>query len=253
MSTIVQASNQAATPPRPTRTASPCDHCTSQDASFCGALEGQAHGRLAAIVTGRSYPARQTIVQEGESAEWLFNVLSGTVKLFRTLPDGRVQIIGFLGEGDFMGLPPAGLYEVSAETVTPVDVCVFPKRSFDRLLGESQALEHRLFAMSRDEVVAAQNHMLLLGRKTAQERVATFLVARVKQPRCGRSVALLDTAPWIDLPMSRMEIADYLGLTMETVSRAFSKFKHQGLIALDGPDRVQLMRLDRLREIAAGA
>lgn len=224
------------------RTASPCDRCAARSHSFCDAIEGQEFSRLAAIVTGRSFARHQMIVQEGERADWLFNIIAGAVKLYRTMPDGRVQIIGFLGEGDFMGLPPADAYSISAEALTQVDTCVFPRRAFDRLVGDCPALEHRLFDLARTEVASARDHMLLLGRKTARERLATFLLQERRQPDASELV----------LPMSRTEIADYLGLTMETVSRTFSAFVRDGLISLDGADRVRLMQLNGLRALAAG-
>jgi CRP/FNR family transcriptional regulator, anaerobic regulatory protein len=227
---------------RLSRSVSPCDQCTVRKQSFCDALGGQEFSRLAAIVTGRAFARHQTIVQEGDRADWLFNIISGTVKLYRTLPDGRVQIVGFLSEGDFMGMPASETYALSADALTPVEACVFPRRSFDRLLGECTALEHRLFDLARTEVASARDHMLLLGRKTARERVATFLLGELRKP----------DATDVFLPMSRSEIADYLGLTMETVSRTVSAFARLGLIALNGPDRVRLAQPDRLRAIAAG-
>lgn len=233
---------------RLSRTASPCDRCAVREHSFCDVLKGQEFARLAAVVTGRSFAARQTIVQEGERAEWLFNIISGTVKLYRTLADGRVQIVGFLREGDFVGVPAGPDYSVGAEAVTPVHVCVFPKRAFDRLTNECQTLERKLFELARSEVAAAREHMLLLGRKTASERVASFLI-EMAVPSAGRE----PQEPRVHLPMARNEIADYLGLTMETVSRTLTKFRTQRLISLQTPDQILLSRVDRLRDIAAGA
>jgi CRP/FNR family transcriptional regulator, anaerobic regulatory protein len=228
---------------RISRSASPCDQCAVREHSFCDVLQGQEFSRLAAIVTGRSFGARQTVVQEGDRAEWLFNIISGTVKLYRTLTDGRTQIVGFLRDGDFVGEPAGPDYLLSAEAITPVQVCVFPKRAFDRLTGECQALEKKLFELARREVAAAHEHMLLLGRKTASERVASFLVE-------SAVTGAGSPEPYVHLPMARNEIADYLGLTMETVSRTLTKFRAQGLIVLRASDHVLLSRFDRLREIA---
>lgn len=230
---------------RMSRTASPCDQCAVREHSFCDVLQGQEFSRLAAIVTGRSFGARQTVVQEGDRAEWLFNIISGTVKLYRTLPDGRTQIVGFLRDGDFVGVPAGPDYLLSAEAITPVQVCVFPKRAFDRLIGECQALEKKLFELARSEVAAAHEHMLLLGRKTASERVASFLVESAVTDASAGS-----PERHVHLPMARNEIADYLGLTMETVSRTLTKFRAQGLIVLKASDHVLLSRFDRLREVA---
>lgn len=247
VSEIMSESSQSKDPTsflsrRLSRSASPCEQCAVRAQSFCSVLEGQEFARLSAIVTGRAFARHQTIVQEGDRADWLFNIVAGAVKLYRTMPDGRVQIVGFLSEGDFVGIPVSDIYALSAEALTPVELCVFPRRSFDRLLAECPALEHRLFDLARTEVAAARDHMLLLGRKSARERLATFLLNELRQPEA------ID----IFLPMSRIEIADYLGLTMETVSRTLSALTRQGLIALTGSDRVRLMQIDRLRALAAG-
>lgn len=224
-----------------------CDACEVRDRSFCGVLEGHEFARLAAIVTSRSFDARQSIVHEGDEAEVLLNVISGTVKIYRALPDGRVQIVGFLSEGDFMGVPATRRYGVSAEAITPVEMCAFPRRSFDRLLNEFPTLERRLFELSTNEVAAARDHMLLLGRKTARERVASFLVAMADKPSCAHV-----SSPSVALPMTRAEIADYLGLTMETVSRTLTSLRNEGVIVSSPPDRLVLAQLEKLRQIAAG-
>ena len=229
------------------RTSSPCDDCEVRERSFCSALEGQEFARLAAIVSSRSYDARQTIVQEGDQAEFLLNVISGTVKIYRALPDGRMLVVGFLSEGDFMGVPAARHYTVSAEAVTPVEMCVFPRRSFDRLLNEFPTLEHRLFELATNEVAAARDHMLLLGRKTAREKVASFLVAMAAKANCAQTAM-----PCVRLAMTRAEIADYLGLTMETVSRTLTALRNEGAIVLHSSDQLLLARPAELRRIAAG-
>jgi CRP/FNR family transcriptional regulator len=218
-----------------------------REQSFCNALEGQEFDRLAAIVTSRSYAVRQTIVQEGDQAEFLLNVTSGTAKIYRALQDGRVQIVGFLSEGDFLGVPATRVYAVSAEAITPVEMCAFPRRAFDRLLNEFPTLERRLFELATNEVAAARDHMLLLGRKSARERVASFLVAMAAKGRCGHTAT-----PCLKLPMARAEIADYLGLTMETVSRSLTALRTEGVITLQSSDQLLLTRLDTLRRIAAG-
>lgn len=200
------------------------------------------------MVARRSFDARQTLVQEGDAADWLFNIVSGTVKLYRALTDGRVQIVGFLGEGDFMGVPATMHHASSAEAVTSVEACAFPRRAFDRLMADSPTLERRLFDLVRNEIVAAQDHLLLLGRKTARERVASFLVGMAAKPRCAHS-----ETPCIVLAMTRSEIADYLGLTMETVSRSLTALKEEGLIVAQSHDRLRLVDPDKLRLIATGS
>jgi CRP/FNR family transcriptional regulator, anaerobic regulatory protein len=233
----------------PVRHASPCDDCTARTLSFCNVLEDQEFERLSAIVSARAFEMGQTIVQEGDEAEYLLNVTSGTLKIFRALPDGRIQIVGFLNEGDFLGVPATSAYAVSAEAVTPVEMCAFPRRSFDRLLNEYPTLERRLFELATNEVAAARDHMLLLGRKTARERVASFLLTMAQKRPCGHGAGAESR---VSLPMARTEIADYLGLTIETVSRTLSALRKENIIALESANELVLSRLDALRLIAAG-
>jgi CRP/FNR family transcriptional regulator, anaerobic regulatory protein len=243
---VVNSPSNDGSGPNANRVPSPCDRCGARSRSFCAALKGQEFQQLSAISLSRSFEARQTIVQEGDAADFLINVVSGTMKIFRALPDGRTQVLGFLGEGDFMGMPPSNTYAVSAEAVTAVTVCSFPRHSFERLLRDSPLLERELFHRSSNEISAAHDHMLLLGRKTARERVATFLV--IMASRCDSGAA----AHCIVTPMTRAEIADYLGLTMETVSRTLTAFRREKLISFDGPDRLRIPTLDGLQRIASG-
>lgn len=195
----------------------------------------------------RRFEPHQTIVEEGQPADFLINVTAGTVKLFRTLSDGRVQIVGFLKRGDFLGVPAGGAYNVGAEAISPVETCNFSRPPFERLLNDNPTLEHRLFQMASNEVAAARDHLLLLGRKTARERVATFLNLMVDKAQCGHAAT-----PCLDLPMTRAEIADYLGMTMETVSRVLGAFKSDGLISTTSPSEITLLNPDRLKKVAEG-
>ena len=226
---------------------SPCDHCGARTSSFCDVLEPQEFQRLAAMSLSRRFEPHQTIVEEGQSADFMINVTSGTVKLFRTLSDGRVQIVGFLKRGDFLGVPAGGIYSVGAEAVSPVETCNFSRPPFERMLNDNPTLERRLFQMASNEVAAARDHLLLLGRKTARERVATFLNHMVDKVRCAHIAT-----PCVELPMTRIEIADYLGMTMETVSRVLSAFKTEGLIATSSPTEITLLKPEKLKKIAEG-
>ncbi|MBU0724778.1 MAG: helix-turn-helix domain-containing protein [Alphaproteobacteria bacterium] len=223
----------------------PCSHCESRAVSMCASLDEAGLAALSHITTAVPYAAKTDFVSEGEPATYLFNVTSGTVKLYRLLADGRRQIVGFLSAGDFIGIAVDDCYLYSAETVTPVTVCRFPRVRFKALLENYPALEKRLFLMARHELVAAQDQILLLGRKTAKERIASFLMT-VKRHGTGTG------DPVLVLPMSRSDIADYLGLTIETVSRTFTQFRQEGLIRLDGVSNVVLLQPDALAELAEG-
>ncbi|HYD99220.1 MAG TPA: helix-turn-helix domain-containing protein, partial [Alphaproteobacteria bacterium] len=179
--------------------------------------------------------AAEAGIAEGEPADHLFNVTAGTVKLYKLLPDGRRQITGFLGPGDMLGLAAGTGYAYSAEAVTEAALCRFPRLRLEALLDEQPAMRRRLFAMARDELAAAQEQMLLLGRKTAREKTASFLLGLAE--RAARRGGPADA---VEVAMSRADIADYLGLTTETVSRTLTAMKAAGLIRLLAGGRIVL-------------
>jgi CRP/FNR family transcriptional regulator len=175
---------------------------------------------LAAIAATMTVAAGATIVMEGEAASHLFRVASGVVKVYRTLPDGRCQITGFLFAGDFLGLAPEDTYVYGADAVGAVTLCRFARAKLERLIEASPPVARLLLRAACSELIAAQDQMLLLGRKTARERVASFL--RLMARREGRDA--------LTLPVTRAEMADYLGLTVETVSRVLSQLAEDGAI-----------------------
>jgi CRP/FNR family transcriptional regulator len=190
---------------------------------------------------------RHAIFNESDPAEYVYNLTGGTVKIYKLLGDGRRQITGFLFAGDFLGLTHNESYAYSAEALAPTTLCRFPRRKLEALLDEMPNLEQRLLAMASHELAAAQDQMVLLGRKSARERVVSFLLmlsnSAARHGRPGGPVFL---------PMSRSDIADYLGLTIETVSRTLTRLRKQGLIELLDEKQVRLSKRHELREIAEG-
>ena len=184
---------------------------------------------------------------EGEVASSYFKVVSGAVRLFKTLVDGRRQIVGFALPGDFFGLALQSDYSFSAEAVDDAVVLRFARPRIETMAADFVRRGCSLVDLLTSELMAAQDQMLLLGRKTAIERVATFLVmmAERARPAGGDDHA-------IELPMSRQDIADYLGLTLETVSRSINQLKRSGLIALPHPNRVVIRRSPALRNLGQG-
>jgi CRP/FNR family transcriptional regulator, anaerobic regulatory protein len=230
----------------PTRTAEPCSSCEARAHSVCSVIADQDLARLAAVAVLRDISKGATFIQEGTPATDFFNITRGTVKLIKLMPDGRQQVMGFAGMGHFLGLAVFNTYAFNAEAIEPVQLCRFSRPRLRELLHDFPALEERLLQTACNELVAAQEQMLLLGRKTARERVATFLVARCRAALSSGSAEL------VPLPMTRSEIADYLGLTIETVSRTFSRFKAEKRIAT--PSNSEVVILDRawLDGMAAG-
>ncbi len=146
----------------------PCAHCDVRHQSVCSAIEEADLARLAAVAVVRSVDKGKVFIEEGEPATDFFNVTAGTAKLFKLLPDGRQQITGFAGLGHFLGLAVSQTYAFSAEAIEPMRFCRFSRPKLRLLLDDFPALEARLLQSACNELVTAQEQMLLLGRKTAR-------------------------------------------------------------------------------------
>jgi CRP/FNR family transcriptional regulator len=227
---------------------SPCAACAVRDMAFCGVLDDQEMPQLLSILQTVKVDSHGPIIDEGEAADYLFNLTQGAVKLYKLLPDGRRQITGFLFEGDFLGIAMNEKYAYSAEAVGPVSLCRFSRRKLEALLDEFPKLEKRLLGMASNELVQAQDQILLLGRKTAQEKIVSFLL-NLSTRATKRGAA---PSP-ISLPMGRADIADYLGLTTETVSRSITNLKRNSHIRLLQGGKVELPDLEALQELAEGS
>ncbi|MFQ5783974.1 MAG: Crp/Fnr family transcriptional regulator [Alphaproteobacteria bacterium] len=224
-----------------------CAACEVREHTFCAALNDEEVASVQAIVRQVRLAPGQMLFQEGDEAENVFNVVSGIIKLYKLLPDGRRQITGFLHPGDFLGIAAGGRYSYNTEAIGTVTLCRFPRRALYRLFDRFPKLERRLLGIATDELTAAQDQMLLLGRKTAIEKIASFLL--MLADRAGVEDGGDDPVP---VPMTRNDIADYLGLTMETVSRTLGRMKRDGLITTSEPHCVGLTRRDAIEELAEG-
>lgn len=227
--------------------AAPCAACAARVLSVCDAIDGPDLPRLAALSKPRVAEARYTFVSAGEPANHLFNITEGVVKVYRLLPDGRQQVTGFLFKGDFLGLGAEGTYAFSAEAVTRVRYCRFERGALYKLMSQFPKVEKRLLAMTVSELSTAHEQMLLLGRKSSRERLASFLVMLSR--RMGR---LGERDGVVALPMTRSDIADYLGLTIETVSRTFTEFRKKGFIVAPRVGRVRLKNYAALVLLSEG-
>lgn len=185
---------------------------------------------------------------EGDEAEHYYQVISGAIRFCKIMPDGRRQVASFYLPGDLIGIEAADKYRFSAEAVIDSVVVRFPKSRVEAAAAEDPKVGQALLTIALDRLTAAQNQMLLLGRMNATERVASFLLALASR------VQLRDTMPRIvDITMSRTDIADYLGLTIETVSRAFAKLKKDRVIDLPHPQQAIVLDLARLEQLSEGA
>ena len=187
----------------------------------------------------------EALFWEGDRAGHVFHVLEGCLRLYRVLPDGRRAVMGFVFAGEFLGLSLPGSYIYTAEAVTTVRVRRLSRSRFLAAVDETPELRPQLLARMCEEMSAAHQHLVVLGQLRAEERVISFLLSAARRTGADRRRPVA-----VELPMSRLDIADYLGLTIETVCRTISKLKRGGLIALEGRHILVLKRLDRLKELA---
>jgi CRP-like cAMP-binding protein len=179
---------------------------------------------LRKIGTVSSFARNKTIFNEGDAAEFSYKVIAGAVRLCKVLPDGRRQIAFFFMPGDYFGLGQAGEHAYTAEAVSDVTLACYARRRMEGLCDELPGVRKELVSRLHRDLSDAQKHLVMLGRQTAKERVASFLLILVERVRAKDG----DT---IDLPMGRQDIADYLGLTIETVCRALSDLKRSKVIS----------------------
>ena len=193
----------------------------------------------------------QTIMSDDLPVDFFANVVSGVVKLTKTLVDGRQQIVGLLFAPDFLGRAYSSHNPYTAEAATEVEICTFPNTAFERLVDEYPGLQSKLFQHTLDELDAARDWMLLLGRKTAEEKVASFLLMLAKRSLVTgcQHVPAPGTASF-ELPLTRADIADYLGLTIETVSRQLTRLKTSATIRLATSRLIVVPDMARLARVA---
>jgi CRP/FNR family transcriptional regulator, anaerobic regulatory protein len=179
----------------------------------------------------------------------VFTLTRGALKLYKLLADGRRQVTGFLHPGDFLGISVDDEHAFSAEALEESQLCWFPRNRFDDFVEEQPAMERELYRMAAHELAAAQQQFVLLGRKTASERLASFLLLLAERAELSNGVG----AGMVRLPMSRSDIADYLGLTKETVSRVISALKRERIIRLETLEVIQILARERLEQLAEAA
>ena len=206
----------------------PASRTTAERADFLGFAICRSLGERAALTAVASSVRQElargkTLFSEGHQADSVYEVSHGTLRLHRLLRDGRRQITGFPSLGRILGLARDDLYLHSAEAITEVTVRRYSRAGFSRLVDYVPGFRQRLMAITSEELSAAQDHILLLGRKTAIEKVASFIL-RTRRLRWHRQSGKCTYSH------DRADIADYLGLTAETVSRAFSALQHDRTI-----------------------
>lgn len=222
-----------------------CLSCEARHRGVCGVLDPSQLVRLSRHTIRQEAPPGTELVAADEPVTRYSNILTGVVKLTMTLPDGRQQIVGLQFAPDFLGRPFAETSEVRAEAASLVRLCSFPREALEELIRESPELHQRLHAQALRELDEARGWMLALGRKTASERVASFLlrVARHADPEeRGKRT--------FEVPLSRVDMADFLGLTEETVSRQMTRLRKAGIIVLETSRTVLVTDYETLKRVA---
>lgn len=218
---------------------SPCIARSIRNMSVCWGLGQKGLHRLGALAMPLEIEPRTTIFREREPAQSLFVVTEGLVKVFKQLTDGRCQTTGFIYPSDFLGLAYHDRYVYSAEALTATQLLRFGRQKLLALCEELPDFGLRMLHNTFDELASVQDHILLLGRKHALERIATFLMISLQ-----RAESRGEESGRIRLEMSRRDIADYLGVAYETTSREIRKLAQKGIISL--PNHNEVIVLDRV-------
>jgi CRP/FNR family transcriptional regulator len=223
-----------------------CRACKAGQLSLCSKLDHDGLTRLQEMSRTRLFLKDAILSRQDEAMEDVFIILSGMVQLYQDLEDGRRQVTGFLGPGDMLGgiKREAGIH-CTAQAITDVTACGLERTAFLQLVHDFPGLAFQLLIAATDEIEAEHDHVVMLGRRRPQERMAAFLLVLQHRWLNGENVR-----PEVPIPMSRADIADYLGLTVETVSRTLSRFKSQGLIELPDPHLAILRNVPALYDLA---
>jgi len=226
-----------------------CGDCPIRHRAVCARCEADELERLDQIKYYRNFEAGQTLIWAGDKMDFVGSVVSGIATLTQTMEDGRTQMVGLLLPSDFVGRPGRVTAAYDVVATTDLVMCCFRKQPFEEMLGQTPHIAQRLLEMTLDELDAAREWMLVLGRKTAREKIASLLSIIARRDAALNMAGR--TGPMVfDLPLTREAMADYLGLTLETVSRQISALKRDGVIVLEGKRHVTVPDFNRLLDEA---
>jgi len=197
----------------------------------------------------RIFETGENIITEGQTTEYFYDLLSGTVALARNGRDGRRQILAFLGARQFLGVASTPGYPNLASALTPVTAIVYPRTALEKALISTPGFASEFRTVITRILESAHDHVYTIGQRSAVERVASFLLyLRANQARFAPE-GPREKSEYVKLPMTRLDIADFLGLTIETVSRAFSTLKKNGVITFEDSDSCELLNMDLIRDL----
>jgi CRP/FNR family transcriptional regulator len=226
-----------------------CGDCPIRHRAVCARCEDDELQRLEQMKYYRSYQAGQTVIWSGDRVDFVASVVTGVATLSQTMEDGRRQMVGLLLPSDFVGRPGRDSVAYDVTAATDLVMCCFRKKPFEEMMLATPHVGQRLLEMTLDELDSAREWMLLLGRKTAREKIASLLLIIARRD-ASLSLKKASGRLVFDLPLTREEMSDYLGLTLETVSRQISALRKDNVISLDGKRHVTIEDFDRLQEAA---
>ena len=215
-----------------------CADCPIRHKAVCARCEPDELTLLEEIKYYKGFTAGQPIVWAGDPMEFVASVVSGVASMTQTMEDGRRQMVGLLLPSDFLGRPNRDTVSYDVHAATDIVLCCFRRNPFQQLISTTPHVSQRLLEMTLDELDAAREWMLLLGRKTAREKIASFLTIIARRDASLKNVPSLGGPLSFDLPLTREAMADYMGLTIETVSRQMTALRKDGVIELDGKRRI---------------
>lgn len=218
-----------------------CQSCEARHQGICGALTPAQLTEVARHTRRVRHDAGTELMADAEPITSYGNVLRGVVKLTKVLEDGRQQVVGLQFAPDLLGRLFASESRVTAEAASDVELCLVPRSKLEALVQENPALEHRVMLQTLRELDEARDWMVTLGRKTAAEKVASFLYLIASHIDPAGEVTTFD------LPLGRADIGDFLGLTIETVSRQITRLKADGVIEIDNYRHIRVPDIARLR------
>ncbi len=225
----------------------PCSSCNVHKQAICSGLVEKEIGEFGRNVRIRRVKAGQSVYREFEEAKYIFTIVTGEIRLANLLDDGRRQVTAFKSAGEVIGENQNGHYQSDAEAVCETMVCQIPIKVLNQHIDGNPIMRDALMEMIRKELSELRQHAVLLGRKTPVEKIASFLLDRV-----GKSVSGNEKAIEITLPMGRSDIADYLGLTIETVSRTITKLKNLEVISVPTTHSILIINRPQLESLAEG-
>ncbi len=224
----------------------PCAGCNIRYRAVCSTCDTSEIKQLEDIKYYRTYDAGQPIMFEGDEMRFVASVVTGAATLSKGLPDGRVQMVGLMLPSDFIGRPGRKTVGFDVTAIQKVTLCCFRRKPFEQMVASTPHIVQRLLEITLDELDVTREWMLLLGRKTAREKI-TFLLAMIARRTAELHLAKGADGLQFEMPMSREAMANYLGLTIETVSRQMTALRKEGIITLNGTRDITIPDMGRLR------